>query len=384
MFAARALDPTIHGGFIAFGDLTVLIGGLPAARIGDPHVCPLAPPLLPPHVGGWIATGSLTVLIGGKGAARQTDTCACCVAPLSTPAPASASPADRPHGQAGKTETRVGHHAGWDLGRVVRQDIDAAGDGYAELHKTDHAAAYRAEQSSALWGFLRHKQEVRAGYNQAEHTTRGGAHEVSGVKNETGVLKEEHELVGGDEDNPLFQYNLKQKILAAEVSGGEPLFGWDDRGRIGIGVERGGEAALAAWEVRAKNDLVMMPLLTPAALAARKFAGVSADMTGAASVSVGDVGATGGGWLYYEDGRINWSIKGQIHLGIGISFELGASVGVMKGRGFLDYFRDEPLHLDPVLVDLLVERAKAAMTSHLLATIPNTIMTGCPTVLIGG
>lgn len=69
------LDPTAHGGSIAWGYATVLIGGQPAARLGDPHLCPLADPK--PHVGGVITQGSMTVYIGNAKAARLGDLCGC-------------------------------------------------------------------------------------------------------------------------------------------------------------------------------------------------------------------------------------------------------------------------------------------------------------------
>ncbi len=48
----------------------------PAARITDPHVCPLTTPN--PHVGGPILPpGAPTVLIAGLPAARATDMCTC-------------------------------------------------------------------------------------------------------------------------------------------------------------------------------------------------------------------------------------------------------------------------------------------------------------------
>ncbi len=48
----------------------------PAARITDFHVCPLfnGPQ---PHIGGPISSGCPTVLINGLPAARVTDTCVC-------------------------------------------------------------------------------------------------------------------------------------------------------------------------------------------------------------------------------------------------------------------------------------------------------------------
>lgn len=76
--AARATDmqmcPMVTGvvphvgGPIAMGCPTVLIGSLPAARLGDMTTC-VGPP-------GTIAMGSATVLIGNMPAARMGDTTA--------------------------------------------------------------------------------------------------------------------------------------------------------------------------------------------------------------------------------------------------------------------------------------------------------------------
>lgn len=50
---------------------------MPAARVGDMHVCPMVTVLVP-HVGGPILPpGAITVLIGGMPAARVTDMCVC-------------------------------------------------------------------------------------------------------------------------------------------------------------------------------------------------------------------------------------------------------------------------------------------------------------------
>ena len=51
----------------------------PAARLGDMHVCPMVTVLVP-HVGGPISMGCPTVLIGGMPAARVGDL-AICVGP---------------------------------------------------------------------------------------------------------------------------------------------------------------------------------------------------------------------------------------------------------------------------------------------------------------
>jgi uncharacterized Zn-binding protein involved in type VI secretion len=62
------LVPHVGGPILAPGCPTVLIGGLPAARVTDTAVC-----VGPPDV---IVMGSATVLIGGVPAARLGDTTA--------------------------------------------------------------------------------------------------------------------------------------------------------------------------------------------------------------------------------------------------------------------------------------------------------------------
>jgi uncharacterized Zn-binding protein involved in type VI secretion len=78
--AARMGDSTAHGGTIVAGFPTVLIGGQPAARVSDMHVCPMQTPGVPPipHVGGPILPpGMPTVLIGGLPAAIMGGMCTC-------------------------------------------------------------------------------------------------------------------------------------------------------------------------------------------------------------------------------------------------------------------------------------------------------------------
>ena len=75
--AARLGDSTAHGGVIVLGHPTVLIGGMPAARITDMHVCPMVTGVVP-HVGGPILPpGVPTVLIGGLPAACMGDMVTC-------------------------------------------------------------------------------------------------------------------------------------------------------------------------------------------------------------------------------------------------------------------------------------------------------------------
>lgn len=75
--AARVGDTTTHGGTIVGpGEATVLIGGMPAAVIGDMHVCVLPPNAHQPTSSPF-PLGSSTVMIGKKPAVRVGDTCIC-------------------------------------------------------------------------------------------------------------------------------------------------------------------------------------------------------------------------------------------------------------------------------------------------------------------
>jgi uncharacterized Zn-binding protein involved in type VI secretion len=78
--AVRATDPTAHGGTVTAGYPKVLIVGLPAARTGDPHVCPVVQGVVP-HVGGVIGPGSTKVMIGKQPAARVGDMAPCATGP---------------------------------------------------------------------------------------------------------------------------------------------------------------------------------------------------------------------------------------------------------------------------------------------------------------
>ncbi len=74
--AARVGDPTLHPGVVSGpGVANVLVAGMPAAVVGDLHVCSFPPPaVLPPSP---VAAGSATVVIGGRPAARVGDAAGC-------------------------------------------------------------------------------------------------------------------------------------------------------------------------------------------------------------------------------------------------------------------------------------------------------------------
>src|SRR5690606_17743452 len=111
-----------------------LIGNLPAACMGDPHVCPMfSGPK--PHTGGTITKGSATVLIGNKPAARVSDLTVCTSEP----------------GQIAKGEMTVliGDLAGGGFGAMTEAPSDEAADDAAES-VTKGEPASRREAHSAV------------------------------------------------------------------------------------------------------------------------------------------------------------------------------------------------------------------------------------------
>ena len=77
MIAGRMTDQTGHPGALTGpGMPNVLIGGLPAAVLGDTHACAMPTPA-GPHPPTPVAKGSATVFIGGRPAVRLSDLSGC-------------------------------------------------------------------------------------------------------------------------------------------------------------------------------------------------------------------------------------------------------------------------------------------------------------------
>lgn len=76
--AARVGDPTGHPGVIMPpGIPTVLICGQPAATVSTPHACTLPPHTIQPPPNVIVPPCSIRVLIGGLPAARMGDLATC-------------------------------------------------------------------------------------------------------------------------------------------------------------------------------------------------------------------------------------------------------------------------------------------------------------------
>ncbi len=69
---ARLGDSSSHGGVIITAASRTMVNGVPVARMGDLHVCPI-----PGHGVTSIVTGSATTQTEGKPNARLGDQCGC-------------------------------------------------------------------------------------------------------------------------------------------------------------------------------------------------------------------------------------------------------------------------------------------------------------------
>ncbi|MCA9622855.1 MAG: PAAR domain-containing protein [Myxococcales bacterium] len=81
--------PTAHLGVVVMGEGTVLIGNMPAARMGDFHTCSFTSPI--PHVGGPIVDGHPMVLIANMPAASEFGTAFCQAPPTDILTPVNRS-----------------------------------------------------------------------------------------------------------------------------------------------------------------------------------------------------------------------------------------------------------------------------------------------------
>lgn len=69
---ARMGDMSSHGGAIITGALKSFVDGVPVARMGDLHMCPIYGHLITPLI-----SGSPTIVVEGKPVARMGDRAAC-------------------------------------------------------------------------------------------------------------------------------------------------------------------------------------------------------------------------------------------------------------------------------------------------------------------
>lgn len=212
--AARRTDSTAHGGTIVDGAATVRIGGEPAARLDDPHTCPLMTEAGSPHVGGVITAGSRTVRIGRKAAARMGDSCDCNTV-----------------GIAGRNTPR----------RVVSDEIDRDRDGTMDGREDRDAVWHRSRSSEGrVLGLpVFFTGTARAGYSDSERHAHGDSSGLPGHNvaqgGEAGLGRGGGTVGVGPTDRPYVALSGEGRVGRVQERVGHQ---WGDSGReTGVGSE---------------------------------------------------------------------------------------------------------------------------------------------------
>ncbi len=354
--AARLGDPTAHGGTLVTGFPTVLIGGMPSARMGDMHVCPMLTGVVP-HVGGPVTLASMTVIIGGAFAARQGDLTMCMGA--GTPGvgvPGVVGPATpittNPRGLT--IDQLDGANPSRELyadGELTDSDGDGTRDtvrGETGVHRVREQRADPNHDNIFNW-----RASEDGGYARGSARASEGGPGDFGLQAgaEAGVYKESFEVsVGpaGDEGrNPYLAIGYEYDIGHAEARG-DLLLG-DDGRRVGVGAVGKAGAEAAGGKVTAR---VTTPSIFGINLQARGEAGGTVLATPGGGL---------GGWVYWD--------RQESRFHIGALGELAALVGV-------------ELNLDISIGAAYAPPAGGPGAGG--GALPDPIAMGCPTVMIGG
>ena len=386
--ASAVGDLAAHGGTIVTGSSNVLIGGRPAARVGDTVLCPF-------HGPGVISLGSFTVLINGMPAARLGDITGCMapsMAPISVPTPLLGPPPvpkaatpiegarDMARGKDGKFNEENDKSAdGASVMHIEGRITDSDGNGSLDTAEAALEAVRMRNAGQVNVGGVEfggtHSMDVLYASGKASlhepDAASGGDGSVSGTA-EAGLMKWG---VGGTVGakgskglNPALGVAGEVNMMHAKADG-DLLVGADSN-RVGIIAK--GEAGAEALKGEA-GAITTIPL---------PF-GANIQATAKASGALATVGAGAGAWLYYDkkQGRLKGGIMGILKVLVG----LGAEIEVSIGRPFKE---EAPVPTPAAPIAALGPSplfGGYANTPGLgAAGLPGTVLLGNPTVLIGG
>lgn len=361
-------DMTLHGGTVTGLATQTLIGGQPAARKGDPHLCPV-------HGPGLITGSCSNVYIEGKLAARMLDDCGCALTGVAGKgAPPTKRPADiYPGGpftapsEVGSTDSKNrtskqrlevdgyhGLHAEWER-------VDSDGDGTRDTARAEAGVGrVKGEFETPEWGgfkirgkgegdFVHGRAEARASSGDMETGTDGFGGGAGAVAEADGVKGKGEVEVCTPLGNAKWDGEGIFGNAGVEISG---QLG-DDGTDIGINARAkagGGVAGVKGSPPGLPDIEIKLP-----------FTGISATSDTDVGYTYGGFGASGEAGIYYsrKDGRFHIKGAGAIQ---GLSVDIDFSIGPFT----------EP-----------TDSPGGAGAGRPPEGIPNKIATGFPLVLIG-
>jgi len=388
-WAARGGDATAHGGSITPTQMNVFICGQPAARVNDPHICSQ-------HGGGVVTQGSWTVFIGNSQVARKDDLCHCLSVGVSgTGVPGQVSPEqvvvqgshgpissemrrseDWTTGQSGYTANPIpgvqdSHQVEWhvpdsfdntleDFETSPRSDHDR--DGTPDTVSGDGAiASGRYRRRTEVFGAHRESStEIDLGYAEGSAGTSGDTDGMPGLsgraQGEAGTVRvtdrESWGLFGHD------IYTEESRAHGPRVWGTGDATGIGDDGRdVGGGhYTAGGGADVVQAQKSRRVDIGVLELEV------------------GAEVGSGWGYTVSGGSPHYDrvDDEVQW--RGQL-----------AGFWALGAGGWAE-IEVHPFLVSPTfyLLTRLSNKDNGGTSGPGSGPIPNTIVTGCPTVFIGG
>ncbi len=296
--AARVTDIAGHGGSIVKGAAKVLIGGLPAARLGDPLACPgFDGPK--PHVLGNIISASGTVIIEGAFAARQGDSTGCGIAGVSgvgmppTLGPKGSYKTSRTLVPAGEGGVGILDVEGYDNADGSAITIKGTGVRLAGSGKVDGLAEGSAKSEVGSLEVKMNKGKQAIG-GSAQWSTVAVEGSVTGPNNSKILAK-------GSAGNAQFGLDL--------------LAGKDGR-RTGVAIGGAAQISLAEGQVEL-SDEIDLPF------------GYSIRRTKTLGASKGSLGAVASGGVYHDaaDDRLHANFLFDIEALVGIKFGEDVSFG---------------------------------------------------------
>lgn len=338
--ARQTADKAAHTGPIITGSPNVTIGGLPAARKGDAFVCAL-------HGPGVIIGGSGTVTINGIPAARMGDITRC---DTKVPPPTKGKKPPVFHystfvkntNKDGSVKVKNPENMTLSIFRMYSQESDEDGDGSFDQEKIGFSAV--DFQQTNPWGDKSGGFGTTDGFSVAKvegtigHTDKEGVLGASAKAKATGISANSGISSGKEGTGDYTGAKAEGSVGYGEAKAEGKIFTGGEEKKYGFGYELGAEAAAAHGELEAGFE-------------SKYFAA-----KGALAGSAGSVGAGTGltGFIDVDDLVIEMKVSGELALLLGLKGDLVVRVG--------DY--ESP--------------------KQKLERMQGTILSGLPTVLIGG
>lgn len=305
--AARIGDSAGHGGLLLTGSFKVLIGNMPAARLGDPLICPgFDGPKA--HVMGNIMKASTTVMIDGAFAARMGDDTACGAVGVSgAGAPAVAGPATPVEGSYNKEKTMSGSgQAGFgytqESGHTNDTGFNRTGK-FSGQHET-----YTREDGQG--------NKITANYDAGTVTAEGyGGIGAGGVGAQGSVVKGDVTVSNAAGDSTGVQGGLFNGQIGAGA-----LIGTDGR-RTGIGASASAQVSVAEGQVDS-TTVYNIP-----------FTDYTIRTVDTLGGSVGSLGAAASAGIYHDALDDRFHINGMLDAKVTAGLKIGMDISFGKKAG---------------------------------------------------